>query len=386
MTSLETNVSSSSVTLSEQNEQEAFMHTKLSAFCAEKFDRIKSYSIYDTFGSINRARTKTSAILAGALILANTVTFAAPATVDITIVDNGITHNAVAVKTTVEAVLESQGIDLGSYDMVTPEPESMVEDDQVIVIDRVKKVTLNDGGDTSEYFTVKNTVGEFLQENGINIGFYDLIDKSYDSALTEDVELNITRVVKTIVSVDEPIPFQTVTTKSDSLLEGTTRVTNNGAEGILTKKYEVFLHNGVEQKRTEVSSEITRKPVDKVISIGTRPDPGKPPKSYAKVITCTATAYDLSFQSCGKRPGDRGYGITATGTHAKYGTVAVDPRVIPLGSKLFIETSDGRFVYGYATAEDTGGAIKGNKVDLFFPTYNECMQFGRRSVKVYILN
>ena len=65
--------------------------------------------------------------------------------------------------------------------------------------------------------------------------------------------------------------------------------------------------------------------------------------------------------------------------------LAVDPSVIPLGSKLYIETSDGGYVYGYATAEDTGGAIKGNKVDLFFPTYNECMSFGRRSVKVYIL-
>ena len=94
------------------------MHTKLSALCAEKFDRIKSYSIYDTFGSINRARTKTSAFLAGALILANTVTFAAPATVDITIVDNGITHSAVVAKTTVETVLASQGIDLGTYDKI----------------------------------------------------------------------------------------------------------------------------------------------------------------------------------------------------------------------------------------------------------------------------
>ena len=362
------------------------MHTKLSAFCAKQYDRVKSYSIYDTFGSINRARTKTSAILAGALILANTVTFAAPATVDITIVDNGITHNAVVAKTTVDAVLESQGIDLGLYDVVNIETRSIVEDDQVIVIDRVKKVILNDGGVTNEYFTSKNTIGEFLQENEITLGFYDQLDKSFDTVLTEESELNITRVVKTIVSVDEPIPFQTVSVKSDSLLEGTTRITTNGSEGILTKKYEVFLHNGVEQKRTEVSSEITKKPVDKVVSIGTRPDPGKPPKEYARVITCTATAYDLSFQSCGKRPGDRGYGITATGTHAKYGTVAVDPRVIPLGSKLFIESSDGRFVYGYATAEDTGGAIKGNKVDLFFPTYSECMQFGRRSVKVYILN
>lgn len=362
------------------------MHNKLSALCVRLYDNLSNYSIYNTFGKINRARSKTSAILAGALIVANTVTFAAPATVDITIVDNGTSFNVVVGKSTVESVLNGQGILLGQYDIVTPSADSIVDDEQVIVIDRVKKVTLNDVGVTSEYYTTKNTVGEFLQDRNIALGFYDLLDKSIDTQLTENISVTITRVVKTIVSVDEPIPFQTVTVESDSMIEGTNCVTNKGSDGVLTKKYEVFLYNGVEQKRTEISSEVTKQPVNKVISVGTRPDPGKPPKSYAKVITCSATAYDLSFQSCGKRPGDKGYGITATGTHARYGTVAVDPRVIPLGSKLFIESADGSYVYGYATAEDTGGAIKGNKVDLFFPTYNECMSFGRRSVKVYILN
>jgi 3D (Asp-Asp-Asp) domain-containing protein len=103
-------------------------------------------------------------------------------------------------------------------------------------------------------------------------------------------------------------------------------------------------------------------------------------------LTCQATAYDLSFESCGKYPGEPGYGITASGTYAKVGTVAVDPRVIPLGTKMYIVSTDGSYVYGYCTAEDTGGGIKGNKVDLFYNTRNECMQFGRRSVRVYILN
>jgi 3D (Asp-Asp-Asp) domain-containing protein len=84
-------------------------------------------------------------------------------------------------------------------------------------------------------------------------------------------------------------------------------------------------------------------------------------------------------------PGHPAYGITATGTYAKLGTVAVDPRVIPLGTKMYIVSTDGSVVYGYCTAEDTGGAIKGNKVDLFYNTTAECMQFGRRSVYVYIL-
>ncbi len=361
------------------------MHNKIYAFCAKKFNNISSYSIYDTFGNINRARSKKAAFLAVAFIFANTVTFAAPVTIDVTIVDNGVLIDAVTSRTTVGSVLSEQGIYVGNYDIVTPDMDQTVSDEQVIVINRVKKVVVNDGGITSEYYTTKDTLGEMLADNNITLGFYDIIDKSINSKLDENTSITITRVVKTTISVDEPIPFRTVTAESQSLLEGTTKVTSNGSEGVLTKKYEVFLNNGVEVSRTELSSEVTKNPVNKVISVGTRPHPGQAPRNYKAVLTCTATAYDLSYESCGKYPGDRGYGITATGTYAKYGTVAVDPRVIPLGSKLYIETSDGSFAYGYATAEDTGGAIKGNKVDLFFPTYNECISFGRRSVKVYIL-
>lgn len=71
---------------------------------------------------------------------------------------------------------------------------------------------------------------------------------------------------------------------------------------------------------------------------------------------------------------------------AAWGRVAVDPRVIPLGTRMYIETADGSLIYGYAVAADTGGAIKGNIVDLYFNTYQECVNFGRRAVKVYILD
>ncbi len=99
----------------------------------------------------------------------------------------------------------------------------------------------------------------------------------------------------------------------------------------------------------------------------------------------SATAYDLSYASTGKRPGDRYYGITASGTTARPGTVAVDPRVIPLGTKLYVESLDGTSDYGFAIAEDKGSAIKGKKIDLFFNSNRSAMNFGRRNVKVYIL-
>ncbi|MBQ8526808.1 MAG: G5 domain-containing protein [Clostridia bacterium] len=368
------------------------MHNKIMSAKGRKRSASRKFSIYDIYDKLNHARCKTSAVLAGMFIFANTVTFAAPYTVDVKLYDNGNMTEAVSVPSTVGEFLDSKDITLGQYDIVHPAVDTYFTDSQVIVIERVKKVILNDAGVTSEYFTTKNTVGEFLEDNGIELGFYDSIDVSIDTVLSETNSIAINRVVKTTVSVDTPIPFRTVTKESSGWEEGSSLVVKEGKTGVLTKKYEVYLTNGVETNRVEISSEVTSEPVDKQVLIGT----GKKaadvvatagaPTNYSAVLTCTATAYDLSFQSCGKRPGDRGYGITATGTQAAYGTVAVDPRVIPLGSKLYIETTDGSFVYGYATAADTGGAIKGNKVDLFFPSYNDCMSFGRRSVRVYILN
>ncbi len=93
---------------------------------------------------------------------------------------------------------------------------------------------------------------------------------------------------------------------------------------------------------------------------------------YSEVLTVEATAYT-------------GGGTTATGTSARYGAIAVDPTVIPYGTRMYIMTEDGSWIYGIATAEDCGGAIKGNKIDLYFDDYSTCIQFGRRSCTVYIL-
>ncbi len=108
-----------------------------------------------------------------------------------------------------------------------------------------------------------------------------------------------------------------------------------------------------------------------------------------------ASAYDLSVESCGKPRNHKLYGITRSGVYATKGrTVAVDPKVIPLGTKLKIEFDEPyTYLNGEYIAEDTGGAIKGNWIDIFFgedkqgerKVYNECIQFGMRSVKVYLI-
>lgn len=106
---------------------------------------------------------------------------------------------------------------------------------------------------------------------------------------------------------------------------------------------------------------------------------------YDGVMQFEATAYCACYDCCGKYPGNKWYGITATGTKAKVGTIAVDPNIIPLGTKVYVEGLYGAKNYGYAIAEDTGGAIKGKIIDLYFNTHRETINWGRQQVKVYIL-
>jgi 3D (Asp-Asp-Asp) domain-containing protein len=102
--------------------------------------------------------------------------------------------------------------------------------------------------------------------------------------------------------------------------------------------------------------------------------------SYSKVYTMVATAYTAGPESTGKSPGMPGYGITASGMRVRPGVVSVDPRVIPLGTQLYVEG------YGYSIAADTGGAIKGNRIDVYMESLSDAYRWGRKTVQVYVLN
>ena len=142
--------------------------------------------------------------------------------------------------------------------------------------------------------------------------------------------------------------------------------------------------DGKEVHRTLIGKETTKEAQKKIILKGTKV---KAPATFgskmskaelagAKCISVVATAY------CNTSDGGQ---VTVTGSKTGFGIVAVDPRVIPLGTKLYITSADGSYVYGYCVAGDTGGAIKGNRVDLFLGSESECREFGRRPMQVYIL-
>ena len=205
---------------------------------------------------------------------------------------------------------------------------------------------------------------------------------------TEEGEL----VTYETVTEAETVGFTTIKRLNTSLPAGETVTVREGIEGIKTVTYDVVYENGVEVSREAVQSVVITNPVSKIVEYGIENaveiDAGsgyeardKASLDYKYYIDCQATAYDMS-------PGENGgyAGQSATGVPLEKGVIAVDPRVIPLGTRVYVEAIDGSWSYGYAVAADTGGAIKGNRVDLCYRTQYECIQFGRRPCRVYILN
>lgn len=198
---------------------------------------------------------------------------------------------------------------------------------------------------------------------------------------TAEASLGQLTYVSTVTEL-ETIPQDIIRRANSELAKGETVTIQEGCDGLQSVEYSVFYENGVEVDRKPVSSEIIVSPQDKVIEYGTAEETAEISVDfeYKYVVECLATAYDPSPEENG------GYGgQSATGVPLQKGVIAVDPSVIPLGSRVYVEAIDGSWSYGYAVAADTGGAIKGNRVDLLYDTKSECYEFGRRSCRVYVL-
>ncbi len=296
-------------------------------------------------------------------------------------------------------VLEQQGICLNEGDEVSPSQDELLVDGDVITISRAKKITLVDGINSFEKLTGKKTVGEVFAQFAGDTKKGTVLNHEMDDEVYEGMVIEIAYLEEEIVSVETEVAFATEKKATSAIPAGTTAVKQEGKNGLTNDRYKVYYENGKEVARELVERTVVREAVNEVVEYGVRTAQGSLAYHkggsvvsrsggefrYKTYIDCVATAYDLSYESCGKNPGDRGYGITASGMKAGYGVIAVDRNVIPLGTKLYIEAVDGSWVYGNAVAGDTGGAIKGNRIDLFFNTRQECINFGRRTARVYIL-
>lgn len=327
---------------------------------------------------MNNWRLRFAKFFAIALILVSALTmgFKTVAGNDVNLNINGSTETIFTYEKTVGDFLKKQGIELANKDAIRPSLDSEIENDMNIVISSPKSFHIKDGNRVLITEASGYTVGEVLENLGIKINELDRLNTSLDEVAKEGMSIIINRVVEEKVQNKVEIPFETEKRENANMLEGETKVITAGVVG---EKVEDVLNtyvNGKIENSEVLKTEISKEPVKEVIEVGTKKAPQTPNgQKVKKVIVMQATAYDPTAGS-----------MTASGTRARVGAVAVDPRVIPLGSKLYIESMDGFASYGYATAEDTGGAIKGNRIDLFYSTNAQANRFGRRNVKVYVLD
>jgi 3D (Asp-Asp-Asp) domain-containing protein len=241
-------------------------------------------------------------------------------------------------------------------------------------------ITLCIDGEARVLRAVGGTVGDLLERWNIEIKEPDFTKPSPETYLQTGMKIEVIRVTAGQVTEETPIAFEIERVPSLYIWKGSEVVKQEGKDGILKTTYNVTYENGAEVSRQKAGEAVAEKPVKKIIEYGSG---GKITTSDGEVLNFVmklnvkATAY--TTEGYDKK-------TTATGTLAHRGVIAVDPKVIPYGTKVYVTSKNGTsWVYGIATAEDTGGAMKGSKVDLFFDTLDECYDFGRRNAAVYIL-
>ncbi|MGH2319749.1 ubiquitin-like domain-containing protein [Planococcus sp. SE5232] len=343
---------------------------------------------------------------------------------------DGEATSAWTTENTVAEILAKANIELTKYDKVSPALEEQVDEETTISVEKAYEVTIQDGLKEKKVWSTSTTVADFLKQHKVSVGKLDRVESEMDELVLPNSKVKVVRVEKVTDVVEDSVKYAVETKKDNSLLKGNEKVVQKGANGVVKKTYEVIKENGKEVKRDLKNEKVVKEPTKQVTAVGTKTvvasvsrgaqakaapvaaqeeKKAAPQKEKAVVKTASAetaatpakakaapakaapaeaeptggkefyvsaTAYTASCTGCS--------GITATGInlHANPGlkVIAVDPSVIPLGSKVWVEG------YGNAIAGDTGGAIKGNKIDLFMANKSDALSFGRKQVKVRILN
>ena len=294
-------------------------------------------------------------------------------------------------KDTVNECLKQNDIAVSSYDYISMPLEAKLQKLKVnqINIKKAVPVSIIADGEKSMIMTYRDTVGETLANSPIKPAGLDRLDGvSLSDKIMKDMAIKIVRVKEDIIIEKESIPFQVLKRENGRLNIGTEKVVKNGQEGIREKQFKVVAEDGREISKKLVNDSVVLAPITMIMEFGTvlnhktaRGDVLR----YKKVLDMRATAYTASFKDTGKNPGHPEFGITRMGILAKKGVIAVDPRVIPLGTRVYVEVAGSTPDYGFALAADTGGAIKGNLIDLYYDTQQFVDRWGVKKVKVYIL-
>ncbi|MBP1918716.1 G5 and 3D domain-containing protein [Youngiibacter multivorans] len=285
--------------------------------------------------------------------------------------------------TTVADFLAENGITIDSKDKIDKGNEEDLAKQDRIVITRAVPVVLYADGAIQEFMTAEKTVEDFLNAESVTLGEIDKISVPTETLVSRDMEITIVRVTKEMVTENVTIAFGVQEKKDASIMKGTKKVTQEGSAGekVLTK--ERTYEDGVLVSEELVGENVTKSPVDKIVAVGTKV------MSYAAVNTATRGPLpeSLSYSSTYtvRATAYAGDGITASGAvpvrnPSGWSTIAVDRTKIPLGTRVYVEG------YGYAIAQDVGGAIKGDRIDVFMNSESDCIRWGVKYVRIYILD
>lgn len=314
-----------------------------------------------------------SLVLVLLMVLTITLTGFAYNDKTVVVMVDGAAHTVKTHLNSTEGIVREAGINLHTKDQVVIDTETL-QDGSILTVVRASPVTVIVDGKTKTVMTVQRTAQGLADELGFKAPNYTPVGENTDS-LQSGSTIRIAHVTsRSVKSAERNIDVQVVREKDDTLAKGDETIVQVGQPGVEKVQEETLYENGIAVKTHIISSEVTQAMVPTIVKEGTRDIviSRNVAGRASRVLTMEASAY---------LPGDGdGRGITATGIPATRGVVAVDPNVIPLGTRLFIPG------YGEAIAADTGGAIVGNKIDLLMESYSEAISFGRQDITVYVLD
>lgn len=304
--------------------------------------------------------------------------------VQVTVNLNGTEHQLETQSNTVEELLKELEVSYKPEDFIEPSIHTKLKTGLHIVWKEAHQITLNRFGKQEIVWTTAKTVDDFMKEQGMALKEGDSLSPKGTTLIKHKLTIELSHTKQEKIAEEEIVAFSTIRKSDPALLKGKERVVVTGREGKLKHHYLVTYVNGKESKRELVGSDVVQEKRDQIVAVGTQASVSRGSYVFSprRVLeNVTLTAYAAGPSHTGKSPGDKGYGMTASGTRATEGrTVSVDPNVIPLGTWIYIEG------IGLRRAEDTGGAVKGNKVDVYFNSNSTALNFGKKKgYKVYII-
>lgn len=327
----------------------------------------------------------TRRVFAGVLMCAITLCLAFGISVNshvVTVNDGDDSRVVVTMEDDPYQVLSDAGVSLDVHDAISVNTE-----ESTIDVDRAVAVEVQADGLSTLVHMTEGTVADALKKADISVGKLDKVSYKTKTPVKEGMLIKVDRVAYEEYTVKEKIPCETTYRYTAVLRPGVIKLDKEGQDGQRTVTYRKVIVNGKE-KETKVIKEVVTKPMVKRVMMkgfdygtpiskapfGIKLDSKNQPVNYKQKFSGRCTAYASGS-------------IGASGMRTGVGTVAVNPRKIPYGTKLWITSADGKFVYGYAVAVDTGNFIKDGRTvaDLYMGSYMECCWFGARNLNVYVI-